>query len=124
VDRGLLLWRAGMDYNLKYSKRDDYVNGLHVAGYAACINAVGAGLVGLMAEEDGLHIAPAPLPSEWKELRLNLVYQGGQLELELSSDMVTLNWLGAEPLRAFIYGELCPVEDRVSFGFNEAGDKP
>jgi trehalose/maltose hydrolase-like predicted phosphorylase len=83
----LLQWRACMDYNLAYTQRRSYRNGVHIAGYAGGALAVIEGVAGVRFSESELTVSPT-LPPEWRVLRLRLRHRGETVTLTITPDQV------------------------------------
>lgn len=103
---------AGLRYNLDFTPRSAYGNGVHLAGYAAALLALVEGVLGLAgdpSDSDGLRLAPV-LPAAWRRVRLRLWWRGCRLDVEVLPERVAVSCERAPdpPLRLTVW-ESCRI---------------
>jgi trehalose/maltose hydrolase-like predicted phosphorylase len=73
-------------FNLDYTPRADYRNGLHLSAYAAAWQIVVEGFLGLRLDRDGqLELHPR-LPVGWTRLEVPLIFRGSRFRVIASAD--------------------------------------
>lgn len=83
---------AAMRYNLDFQPKTNYLNGIHLAGYAGAWNALVRGFLGFQIQPRGISFTPK-LPPDWKKLKLCLTWHGNRLEIILSTNELKIRKL-------------------------------
>ncbi|MFC9269628.1 glycosyl hydrolase family 65 protein [Streptomyces zhihengii] len=99
ADAALAFLSRAARYNLDYTPREDYRNGLHLSAYAGAWQILVEGFLGATpVDKDTLALAPR-LPPAWRELTVPLAYQGRRLIVCLRRDGPSVRLLSGTKLR-------------------------
>uniref|UniRef100_A0AAU2W091 Uncharacterized protein n=1 Tax=Streptomyces sp. NBC_00008 TaxID=2903610 RepID=A0AAU2W091_9ACTN len=91
-------------YNLDYTPREDYRNGLHLSAYAGAWQILVEGLLGVTpVDQDTLALDPR-LPAAWRQLTVPLTYQGRRVVVSVRDGHPTVEVLTGAPLRVRVNG--------------------
>ncbi len=126
ADTALGQLRAAMRYNLDFTPRGGYRNGLHLAPCARGWLALVEGLLRRTAGGDGLRFAPR-LPASLGTVRLRLCWRGRPLALDARCDTLTVRLvdLSDAPLRVSVGARTDRLDDRCrSLVFTTADAAP
>lgn len=93
--------------------------GLHLATMGGVWQALAFGLLGLSPRPDLLRVDPAPLPAEWQELEVRVVFHGTPLAVRCSHDRLAVE--GPDAVRVALRSDGAPRRPPVRWRRNRHG---
>jgi len=80
-------------YNLDFSPRENYGNGIHFGAYAGALLALLHGAIGLSGEGENLTLKPC-LPDSWEQIMVPFYWKGSDLLVVATRSAVTVRHRG------------------------------
>jgi kojibiose phosphorylase len=117
---------TALRYNLDFQPRNDYLNGIHLAGYAGAFNALVEGFLGFRSRPDGISFDPK-LPREWSCISLHLVWRNYHFEINASHQRLFIRRIAGPEQHLMVYlhsesRELSTHDEVAIFDFAGEGD--
>lgn len=75
----------GSRYNLDFTNKSDYENGLHLSAYAGAWQGLVEGMAGLRIKNGTISFFPR-LPMEWRSYKFTIQFRGKQLTVKIKKD--------------------------------------
>lgn len=72
-------------YNLDFTNKSDYENGLHLSAFAGAWQGLVEGMAGLRIKNGTISFFPR-LPMEWRSYKFTIQFRGKQLTVKIKKD--------------------------------------
>lgn len=96
-------------FNLHHNTKD----GIHTANMGGNYMSIVYGFGGFRLKESGIYFAPS-LPSQWKGYRFRILYEGSQIQVEVTEKETIFTLIKGEPKTIHVYGNTYELKEQLN----------
>ena len=87
VEKAYKYFMKSCRYNLDYSPKKDYRNGIHLASYAGAYRVIINGFAGIKIDNNNIYVAPK-LPKHWGGMEFNIFCRNNLIHFEIKDKCI------------------------------------